>query len=707
MKLNPLRINAVILALYSGALFADEANTVKKNLNLDIPRVDVIGSTEQQFKQSSTSTIVDHDMLESAHVMTTNEALRKVPGVVVRDEEGFGIRPNISIRGLNPTRSTKVMLLEDGIPLAFAPYGDNASYYYPSIDRFSRIEVQKGANQVKFGPQTIGGVINHITPDAPEQFAGWASLTTGNRDYLNGRLNVGGNGLLLDYTHKSGDGNRDNTRLNIDDLNFKFTKALSDYHVVTMRTNYFSENSQVGYSGLTAAEYRNFGAEYYPYTHDSFDTVRYGASLTHDWQMSDSAMLRTNYYYSYFDRDWWRQSSNSNDALTSSGVTPTGCLTLRNNRILGLAVDPNSCQGNQGRLRTYETYGIEPRLIVDHTLGQLEVGVRAHTEEQNRRQINGNAPTARSGRLVENNIRETNAYSGFVSNRFDLGKFNITPVLRYEHIENKRINKLNGQQGEAVLTEWVPGISAAYSPNDQYTFFAGVHEGFAPPRTEDLIVGNGSQDVGAEKSVNYELGLRARPIKAFSIEATAFYNNFDNLIAVGSVAANLPALSEGKAKFGGLELLGTYDFDNGVYSRVAYTWTPLAEQSAPFRRVDTQAIVGGSAAGNRQPYAPKHTVTAALGYRMGNWESMIEAVHVSKQYADFAETVAVNATGQNGEIASYTIYNAAINYKMPKYKTTVFLAGKNIFDKEYIVDRTRGILTGMPALIQIGARYAF
>jgi Fe(3+) dicitrate transport protein len=639
--------------------------------------------------------------------MTTNEALRKVPGVVVRDEEGFGIRPNISIRGLNPTRSTKVMLLEDGIPLAYAPYGDNASYYYPSIDRFSRIEVQKGANQVKFGPQTIGGVINHITPDAPEKFGGWASLTTGNRDYLNGRFNIGGNGMLLDYTHKSGDGNRDNTRLNIDDLNFKITNSISDYHAVTFRANYFSENSQVGYSGLTAAEFRNFGGEYYPYENDSFDTNRYGISLTHDWQISDSALLTTNYYYSYFDRDWWRQSSNSNDTLAFNGISPPGCVALRNNRISGVTVDPNTCQGNQGRLRTYDTYGVEPRLTVDHAMGQLEVGVRAHFEEQDRRQINGASPTARLGALVEDNFRATNAYSGFISNRFDIGKFSITPVIRYEHIENERKNRLNGQQAEVNLTEWVPGISAAYMPNDQYTFFAGVHEGFAPPRTEDLIVGNGSQDVDAEKSTNYEFGMRARPMKAFSFETTAFYNDFDNLIAVGSVAANLPALSQGKATFGGLEVLGTYDFENGMYSRVAYTWLPIAEQDTPFRRVDNNVIVGGSASGNRQPYAPKNTITAALGYRVGNWDAMIEAVHVGKQYADLAETIQENATGINGEIASYTIYNATINYKMPEYKTTVFLVGKNIFDKDYIVDRTRGILTGMPALIQAGARYDF
>jgi Fe(3+) dicitrate transport protein len=702
-KVNLLKALVASIYLTGHVVHAEDAVELQEVNVVAKARLDVIGTKSQQFKQSSTSTIIEQSDLRSAHVMTTNEALRKVPGVVVRDEEGFGIRPNISIRGLNPTRSTKVMLLEDGIPLAYAPYGDNASYYYPSIDRFSRIEVQKGANQVKFGPQTIGGVINHITPDAPEEFGGWASLTSGNRDYLNARFNVGGNGMMLDYTHKSGQGNRDNTRLNIDDLNFKINKDINDFHAITFRANYFSENSQVGYSGLTAAEYRNFGSEYYPYANDSFDTKRYGTSLTHDWHLTDNALLRTNYYYSHFDRDWWRQSSNSNDNLGLSG----GCTELRDNRINGLRVDPNTCQANQGRLRTYNTYGVEPRLTLDHSIGQLEAGVRLHYEEQDRRQDNGRTPTARSGVRVEDNMRETKAYSGFISNRFDIGNLNITPILRYEYIENIRNNKLNGQSGSEVLTEWVPGISAAYTIKNNFTIFGGVHKGFAPPRVEDMIVGNGSTEVSAEKSTNYELGLRVRPTKALGLETSAFYNDFDNLIAVGSVAANLPALSQGKARFAGLEVLGTYDFDNGIYSRAAYTWLPVAEQTSPFRRVDNNVVVGNSASGNRQPYAPENTITASFGYRMNNWDAMIEAVHVGKQFADFGETNAVNATGQNGEIPSYTIYNAAVNYKIPEAKTTIFLVGKNIFDKEYIVDRTRGILTGMPALIQIGARYDY
>ena len=699
-KLSP--IYAALLSLSSTIALAEEAIQIAEVIL--VPRVDVIGNQEQLLKTPSSAMIIEQDELEASHVFTTSEALRKVPGVVVRDEEGFGMRPNIGIRGLNPTRSTKVLLLEDGIPLTYAPYGANESYYHPVIDRFSSIEVLKGASQIKFGPLTAGGVVNYITPNAPEKFGGHLNVTVGNRDYLNTKINVGGNGMLFDYTHKQGDGARDNTQSNVEDVNFKVTKDISDNQAITLRANWFTEDSQVSYSGITQREYNNFGGEYNPFNHDDFETTRYGLSATHDWQINTNALLTTNLYYSYFDRDWWRQQSNTTASNISSGV---GCAAFATARINGLATNGDNCQGNQGRLRTYNTYGLEPRLTVTHAWGELELGAKAHFEDQERKQLNGTSSVARSGTLVENNERKTDAYSGFISNRFDIGQFSITPAIRYEHIKNERTNRLTGANGADTFDEWIPGIAVAYNPHERLTMFAGVHEGFAPPRTEDLINNTGGLvEVEAEKSTNWEVGFRAKPSKNFNVESTAFYNDFKNLIAVGSVASNVN-LSQGEATFAGLELAGQYDFENGFYSRMAYTWLPVAEQDAPFRQVSNNAIVGGSKEGNRQPYAPKNTFTTALGYKMNNWNVQLEAVHVGKQYADFAETESPTVDGQRGEIASYTIYNAAINYALPTYKTTLFLVGKNIFDKDYIVDRTRGILTGTPALIQVGMRYDF
>ena len=64
--------------------------------------VTVIGSRDALDLIPGSGDILDRELLEAAHVFTVNEALRKVPGLMARDEEGFGLRPNIGVRGLNP-----------------------------------------------------------------------------------------------------------------------------------------------------------------------------------------------------------------------------------------------------------------------------------------------------------------------------------------------------------------------------------------------------------------------------------------------------------------------------------------------------------------------------------------------------------------------------------------------------------------------------
>lgn len=689
-RLTPLH---AALLIQAGWVSADPVQKTE----VVLPRVNVIGGGEALTHITGAGYVLDSKQLEQSHVFTVNEALRRVPGVNMRDEEGFGLRPNIGIRGLNPTRSTKITLLEDGIPLAYAPYGDNASYYHPMIDRYERIEVLKGAGALLFGPQTIGGVINYITPTPPRQPGGSVQVTAGNRDYLNATISAGGNGFLFDYTRKQGDGARDNMDHELDDVSLQYVMELSDNQALRLRASYYTEDSTLTYSGLTEAEYENLGEDYNPFKNDRFDADRTGLSATHEFDLGKDAALVTNVYWSEFNRDWWRQASNSQDGQCGGAFNAA--------RLAGTAVNPDTCNSVQGRLRSYENWGVEPRLTLPHAWGELQAGAKAHFEEQDRRQINGTSPTARSGTLAENNLRETDAYALFVANRFDFGNVSITPIVRQEWIEVERTNRLTGATGSTDINETMPGIGATWNPSAALTVFTSVHKGFAPPRVEDLIGGTGTVvDVDAEESTNFELGLRAEPMAGFAVQAAYFHADFDNLIAVGSIAGGSTPLSQGEALFEGVEIDAKGAWANGLFGRAALTWLPEAEQTSAFRNVATGATVGVE--GRRQPYTPEHTLTAALGYEKGAFNAEIEAQYVDEQYSDFANTAAPTADGQRGEIDAYTVVNAAVNYRFdPAWSG--FVTVKNLADRTYIVDRTRGIQVGMPRLVQAGVKYMF
>lgn len=702
---------AVSVAVLASSLHAQQSDEIDKDKTIKeqqkkqivMPRIDVVGVPENLTNVSGTANVLDKETLEQSRVFTVNEALRKVPGVHARDEEGLGLRPNIGIRGLNPTRSTKINLLEDGVPLSYAPYGDNASYFHPPIERFESIEVLKGADQIRFGPQTIGGVINYITPTPPQKFGGHIQAIGGSRDYFNGKLQIGGRGLLFDFTHKQSDGARDNIHSELRDYNLKYVVGLTDNQALTLRANYYTEDSQLTYSGLTTAEFNTFGARYNPFKNDKFNSGRVGLSATHDVFITNDLSLTTNLYFARFDRDWWRASSTTSDSQCGSDFTLA--------RANGQVIDVNTC-GMQGRLREYYTWGVEPRLRYNHNLlgvhSNLDFGFRAHFETQDRRQVNiGQFDTTQNG-LREDNVRETQAYSWFMTNRFNLGQFTATPGIRYEYIDFERRNRLNGVGGSDNLDAWLPSLGLTWNPHSKVTAFASAHRGFAPPRTEDVIGGTGtSTDVGAEKSVNWEVGARVNVMEGVNLQASFFRNDFQKQIAVGSIAGGSTPLAQGETLYQGVEFSGRVDMPLGTYIRTAYTWLPTARQESPFTRVDTGVAVPGSVSGNRLPYAPEHLVTAAVGFAKWGLDSQIEAVHVSRQFSDFANTVASSENGQAGLINAYTIFNLAINYHHAPLKTTFFFMIKNLTDDVYIVDRTRGIIPGMPRLFQGGIRYTF
>jgi Fe(3+) dicitrate transport protein len=523
-KNNPRR-SAVLLASVSALLTsasvlaqAPEQDSASGELE---PVVIVIGERIQLDKIPGSGTVIDHSLLEESHVFTVNEALRKVPGVFTRDEEGFGLRPNIGIRGLNPTRSTKVLLLEDGIPLAYAPYGDNASYYHPPVERFERIEVLKGSGQIAFGPHTVGAVINYITPPVPDEADGLLSASFGNEDFreVHGSYGdtYGNTGFVAHGTYKETDGARENMNFSIYDLNLKVVQKLTERQALTFRSSYYDEDSQVTYSGLTLAEWQDDPRQN-PFANDHMYAYRWSTSATHRFELNPATTFLTNAYYTYFNRDWWRQSSNSGQRPNDRSDPSCG----------GMENLDTTC-GNEGRVRQFWTAGVEPRVTVEHGLFGVdnftEAGARYHEEDQYRIQANGDFPDSRepgtgpNAGIKEDSDRRVKAASAFVQNRFDFGRWTVTPGVRFESIDYERVDNLLGTRGETSVDQWIPGIGGTFEAAAGTVVFAGVHRGFSPPGVADIVTAQGGTvDLDAELSWNYELGVRSQPLDGVSLE---------------------------------------------------------------------------------------------------------------------------------------------------------------------------------------------
>lgn len=671
----------------------------------------LVGSEEALRRVPGSYDAVTRDDLAASHVFTVSEALRKVPGVTVRDEEGLGLRPNVGLRGLNPTRSSKVLMLEDGLPLTYAPYGDNATYYHPPIERFDRIEVLKGSSQIAYGPVTLGGVVNYVTPDTPVRPTLSLEVTGGNRDYLNAGLSGGRQagqvGLFGHVVRKQGSGAREHVDTRLDDLLAKVSWAPSATHQLGVKVTQYREDSTSTYSGLRETEYlANSRAN--PFLNDHFDGRRFGASATYHTLLGTRLSLTVQGYGSRFSRDWWRQSSNSSQRPNDATDPACGGMT-----------NLSTTCGNQGRLRSYAQGGVETRgrWALPGTAGQeVDFGLRVHGERQDRRQENGATPTARVGVLVEDNERTAKAFSGFVQPRFLGDRWTFTPGLRIEHVRYDRTNRLVDVTGHTNLTEFVPGAGTSFTAAG-LTVFAGVHRGFAPPRVEDIISNTtgASVELDPERSWNYEAGVRTRGGETWQASATVFRLDYSNQIVPSSVAGGIGATltNGGETLHQGVEAGLNFErrrlcgSAHGVYVATALTWLPVA-RFAGTRHSGVPGFASVSVAGNRLPYAPETTATLTVGYRHAiGIDVQVEGQHVSDHFGDDLNTVAPTPDGQRGEVPAYAYWNLSASAPLSTWPVRAFLAIKNVADSTFIVDRTRGILPGHPRLVHAGLSFRF
>lgn len=521
---------------------------------------------------------------------------------------------------------------------------------------------------------------------------------------------------MLGHASTTGfDGVRDNHDLEFADYSLRAERDLAPGHELVVRLAVNREDSQVSYSGLTQAEFtaNPFGN---PFPNDRFETQRYTGAITHGWTISPTLSLTTSAYSLYFNRDWWRQSSNSGQRPNDSSDAACG----------GMANLNTTC-GTEGRLREYHQYGLETRLNWEtQALGadaDIEAGVRWHSERQNRLQINADTPTGRTpgvttnGGVAENNLRHAEAWSGFVLATLDYGRFAISPGVRVESIEFDRTNRLTGQSGSSDLTEVIPGLGLTYDIADDLVVYAGVHRGFSPPRVEDVVTNaGGAVDLDAEESINWELGLRGTPAAGLDFDVGAFVMDFENQIVPSSVAGGVGATltSAGETRHSGIEASGRYSLrgagiiqTDDIYFRGAVTWVNEAEYVGT-RFSNISGFGGVSVTGNRLPYAPEWIASAAIGYERGDWLNLqAEVQHTGEMFTDDLNTVTPIANGQRGPIDEATILNLAANVTPGGGDLTFFATLKNATDELYIVDRARGILPGAPRMWQAGLSWRF
>ena len=275
---------------------------------LEIRGVEVLATRDLDYERlPGAATRLSTADIQMMQPVGTQELLEYVPGIYGASDDGVGnARLSIGIRGLNPRRSSRVLVLEDGIPIQPALYVYPNMYYNPPVERIERVELIKGSAAIRYGPQTMGGVINYITSRPREAFGGEGQLTVGANGYASAFTELGGFGSRnvvpeVQLLVKRGDGYREHNAFAQANLTAKLNVRVGPRSTLFVKANGNVETYEATYTGLTEYSYAA-DPGFNPKDDDRFTVRRAALDAIYSRAIHPRLSSLTRAYLNVFDR---------------------------------------------------------------------------------------------------------------------------------------------------------------------------------------------------------------------------------------------------------------------------------------------------------------------------------------------------------------------------------------------------------------------
>jgi len=662
--------------------------------------------------------------------------LRSVPGINIQEEDGYGLRPNIGMRGSGGERSANITLMEDGVLIAPAPYAAPSAYYFPTAARMEAVEVRKGSSQIKFGPRTNGGALNLVSTRVPDSNLDlFANLGGGNNATARGQLTLGGNagrwGWLVESYQIRTDGFKEvdgggDAGFRLSDymgkLRYRSVARGTSFHEIEFKAGYTNQLGDETYLGLTDLDFAARPNRRYAGSQlDQIDLEHSQIQLRHYGVLSAALDITTVVYRNDFRRDWYKLQSVGGVSL--SAVLDDPDIYASELAILRGADSTPDALKQRHNNRSYYGQGIQTVLGLHAggaaTRHDVEVGVRYHLDQEDRFQAEDGYQMRGGQKMLTsigapgsqtNRVSDARAWALFVQDRTTFGKLGVTPGVRYESIGMTRTDYGKTDPGRLRLAPTrirdsrvnvlVPGVGFDYRLESNSMLFAGVHRGFAPPAP------GAADEVEEETSVNYEVGGRYRALGgAFS--AAGFFNDYRNLLGSDTLSGGGQGTGDqfngGRARVWGAEVSGTWDIASDAASvrlpmSLGYTWT-RGEFRSSFE--SDYEPWGEVEAGDQIPYLPEHQLHVSAGAQGRRWDT----------YATLTSGSAMRTVAGRGTIApgtgtdAFTVVDLSAGWE---FSEGVRLSAtlQNAFDVAYVAARRpAGVRPGLSRTIAVGVTY--
>ena len=701
----------------------------------EIESVTIIGSIDDLKNLAGSGAIISNEDLEISMDTDIQKILTAVPGVYMRTEEGYGLRPNISIRGTAIERSGKVTIMEDGVLVAPSPYTSSSAYYFPTTGRIHSVEFLKGPAAVSQGPQTIGGAINLISTPIPEVNSGKFIQELGEngmaRTHAFYGINSANFGALVEVHEHSSDGFDSianvggDTGFDKSDLMIK-AQYNTGNHSLSFKMVDLEENSDQSYVGLSQASFnKNPRMRYGATAYDEMMNDGEQTSLTYVGDFDNFDVVFTSWQNDYH-RDWFKVSDFNNDSEHGERDDINELISDANNgsanaqAILDgqLAVEIEYKHNN----RYYTNEGYQFTVSTEIGIHSLTVGYRDMEDSESRVQAHEYADQAADGSLSalygyvglnnsNNRLRGSSATSYYLEDTMDFGKLAVTVGYRSEDYEQRhrrwsdaagpnltmvRTGEADNRDTMAYNDHTTSSIGATYKLNDTTSLVAGFHEGMTPMFGSD-----------PEEADNMELGVRYSE-STTNIEAFYFASDYSRLAAectqVSGAACDADEsaiFSGGEAEVSGLEFSGSWMLqgENGVMYPISVNYTST---DATFSNSSDSDYFGTVAAGDDLPYIPDSQSSIVLGFINDN------GLSGNARIVNVGGSCSIAACGIYNKIDAHSYIDLSLRQVLSD-SISVYLILENVTDNEDLISRapSEGARSQKPATIKVGFSYDF
>ena len=591
------RLNISLIALASALAVPAQAQVIELD---DIVVTANRTETEKAKVGASVSTVSAAGMTGAMGARGT-AVLDRLPGVALRTLGPIGTQAGLTIRGVP---HTNIIVRVDGIDVT-DPSGTQVSYDFGrlSFGDVSRLELARGAQSALYGSRANGGVISMTTRRATEEGVSQeAAIEAGSYRTL---------GLSYGLAMKSGPS----------DVAF----TLSHYET----------------AGFSAADETNGNTEPDGYRADRI-------SFAAGYEFASGLSFYINGFYD--------DSAMEYDSAFSSPPTDSADREDRIQKGLRVAASFDTGAINHELEAAYfdsdrklepfvlnfrgtrKTFGYKGAADISG-FGTLVIGLERSQERYYQADTTGSVDfrTNTKGLYAELATAPTDAVDIVASARVD------------DHSQFG--NHVTGR----VSTNWRINEDITFKGNLGNGFRApSNYELFAPSYVYDGVTYNvGNPSLQPETSVNFDLGIEKRFGDQGMVAATLFAVEAKDLIDY-SYATSSYVQVPGKVRRQGLELEGSWTFDNGVTVDGNYTYTDSKTAVA----LDSSSWLANS---------PRHQLTLGLATEIGSgWRGIVSASH---------------AAGRVG-LADYTTVDVGLSKELGEGREA-YLRIENLFDEDY------------------------